>query len=132
MVQGRSAPGGCHLAPVLIREVPPAHPLMQEEIFGPVAGMVAFDDEAQALELANHSRYGLQATVWTRDMARAQRLSRRIRAGTVIVHTVARPSPGHVSGAGAEPVKMSGFGAEGGRAGLLAYSRLRHLQFNLG
>jgi len=131
-VSGRAAHGPCHVAPTVLRDMPNSHPLMQEEIFGPVAGMVAFDDEAQALELANHSRYGLQATVWTRDLARAQRLSRRIRAGTVIVHTVARPSPGHVSGAGAEPVKMSGFGAEGGRAGLLAYSRLRHLQFNLG
>jgi len=132
MVRGQAWPGGCHLAPTLIREVPNGHRLMQEEIFGPVAGMVPFDDEAQALQLANQSRYGLQATVWTRDIARAQRLSRRLQAGTVLVNAAASPAPGLVSGAGAEPVKMSGFGAEGGRAGLLAYTRLRNVQFNLG
>ena len=132
MVRGQACEGGCHLAPTLIRQVPNDHPLMQEEIFGPVAGMVPFADEAQALLLANESRYGLQATVWTRDVARGQRLARRLRAGTVVVNAVAQPSPGLVGGGGAEPVKMSGFGPEGGRAGLLAYTRLRSVQFNLG
>ena len=131
-VSGHAADGFCHVAPTLLRDLPHRHPLMQEEIFGPVAGVVPFDDEAEALRLANDSRYGLQATVWTRDTAQAQRLTQRLHAGTVVVHATPRPQPAQVSGQGAEPVKMSGFGPEGGVSGLLAYTRLRSVVFNLG
>jgi len=131
-VAGRAADGFCHVAPTLLRDLPHSHPLMQEEIFGPVAGVVPFDDEAEALRLANDSRYGLQATVWTRDSAQARRLAVRLQAGSVVVNATAAPPPSRVSGLGAEPVKMSGFGPEGGVAGLLAYTRLRSVVFNLG
>lgn len=131
-VSGQAAAGPCHVAPTLLRDLPHRHPLMQEEIFGPVAGLVPFDDEAQALRMANDTRYGLHATVWTRDLAQAQRLSLQLHAGTVVVNTTARPGPSHATGVGAEPVKMSGFGPEGGSAGLLAYTRLRSVLFNLG
>ena len=131
-VSGRAAPGFCHVAPTLLRELPHRHALMQEEIFGPVAGVVPFDDEAEALRLANDSRYGLQATVWTRDTSQAQRLASRLHAGSVVVNATVNPAPSGVTGVGAEPVKMSGFGPEGGVAGLLAYTRLRSVVFNLG
>ena len=129
---GQAHAGECHVAPVVLRDVPADHALMQEEIFGPVGCVAPFDDEADALRLANHSRYGLQATLWTRDAAQAQRLARRVQAGNVVVNTVASPQPGRVNGAGAEPVGMSGFGAEGGVEGLLAYTRLRSVVYTQG
>jgi acyl-CoA reductase-like NAD-dependent aldehyde dehydrogenase len=116
----------------LLRDLPHSHPLMQEEIFGPVAGVIPFDDEAEALHLANDSRYGLSATVWTRDIAQARRLALQLQAGSVQVNASASPPPSNVTGLGAEPVKMSGFGPEGGMGGLLAYTRLRSVVFNLG
>jgi acyl-CoA reductase-like NAD-dependent aldehyde dehydrogenase len=130
-VGGRAAEGFCHVAPTLLRDLPHRHPLMQEEIFGPVAGVVAFDGEAEALRLANDTRYGLQATVWTRDTAQAQRLALQLQAGSVVVNATATSAPSGVSGLGAEPVKMSGFGPGGGVAGLLACTRLRSVVFNL-
>ena len=132
MASGRAASGFCHVAPTLLRDLPHSHPLMQEEIFGPVAGVVPFDDEAEALRLANDSRYGLQAKVWTRDTAQARRLAFQLQAGSVVVNATASPAPSSVTGLGAEPVKMSGFGPEGGVGGLLAYTRLRSVVFNLG
>jgi acyl-CoA reductase-like NAD-dependent aldehyde dehydrogenase len=131
-VSGRADDGFCHVAPTLLRDLPHSHPLMQEEIFGPVAGVVPFDDETEALRLANDSRYGLSATVWTRDTAQARRLALRLQAGSVQVNATVSPSPSNVTGLGAEPVKMSGFGPEGGVGGLLAYTRLRSVVFNLG
>jgi len=131
-VDGRAAEGYCHVAPTLLRDLPHSHPLMQEEIFGPVAGVVPFDDEADAVRLANDSRYGLQARVWTRDSAQARRLAYQLQAGSVEVHATAAPPHSSVAGLGAEPVKMSGFGPEGGVGGLLAYTRLRSFVFHLG
>mgnify|MGYP006280986199 CR=1 FL=1 len=131
-VSGYAADGFCHVAPMLLRDLPHRHLLMQAAIFGPVAGVVPFDDEAEAVRLANDTRYGLQATVWTRDTAQAQRLALRLQAGTVVVNAKAAPAPSDITGLGAEPVKMSGFGPEGGVAGLLAYTRLRSVVFNLG
>lgn len=131
-VSGSAAEGFCHVAPTLLRDLPHIHPLMQEEIFGPVAGVVPFDDEAEALRLANDSRYGLHAKVWTRDTAQARRLALQLQVGSIEVNAAVSPSPSNVTGLGAEPVKMSGFGPEGGMGGLLAYTRLRSVVFNLG
>src|SRR6185437_4213627 len=73
-------------APTLFTDVPAEHRIAQEEIFGPVLAALPFDDEAQALTLANGTRYGLVAGVWTRDGARQLRLARRLRAGQVFIN----------------------------------------------
>jgi len=130
--RGVAAEGPCHMAPLLLRDVPPDHPLMQEEIFGPVAGVCVFGDAQQALQIANGTRYGLSATVWTADAARGARLAQGLRAGSVTVNTVASPDSTRVVGRAAEPVGLSGFGAEGGLPGLMAYTRQHHLTLNLG
>jgi aldehyde dehydrogenase (NAD+) len=80
--------------------------ICQEEIFGPVAVALAFDTDEEAVAIANDSRYGLAAGVWTRDLARAQRMMRDLRAGTVWVNTFRRMPPGLPF----EGVKDSGYG----------------------
>ncbi|MYN28709.1 aldehyde dehydrogenase family protein [Duganella levis] len=125
------AMGGCHYRPTLVAEVPHSHPFMQEEIFGPVAGILPFDSPEQALHLANDCQFGLAATLWTRDFYLANQMARRVHGGPVTVNAVARPAPGFVTGASVEPARVSGFGSEGGMAGLLAYTRAKNVQFRL-
>ena len=123
--------GPGHYRPTLFADVEPSHSLMQEEIFGPVAGVVPFDTPDEALAIANGTRYGLSATLWTRDFSLGHRLARQVRGGPVVVNAVASPRPSFVVGASMEPTGASGFGVEGGAAGLLAYTRAKSVQFRL-
>lgn len=75
--------GGYYLEPTIINDVDNASKIAQEEIFGPVLTVSSFDTEAQALELANDTVYGLGAGVWTANLARAHRMTRDMRAGMV-------------------------------------------------
>jgi acyl-CoA reductase-like NAD-dependent aldehyde dehydrogenase len=125
------AAGLCHYRPTLFADLSHDHPLMQEEVFGPVASMIAFDDPEQALRLANDCRYGLSATLWTRDFRLANRLARQVRGGLITVNAVAAPGQSFVTGTSIEPTSASGFGVEGGTAGLLAYTRAKSVHFRL-
>jgi acyl-CoA reductase-like NAD-dependent aldehyde dehydrogenase len=89
----------------------------QEEVFGPVVAAIPFEDEDDAVRIANDSRYGLFATVWTRDPARGHRLAQRLQAGQVGVNTPFTARPGVPFGG----YKQSGFGRELGLEALDAY-----------
>lgn len=116
--------GGFYVAPVIFADVAPDHTIAQEEIFGPVLSTLTFRDDEEAVRIANGTIYGLSAILWTRDLARAHRVSQSIDAGWIIVNATARPSggpgPGVVSIGGH---KQSGIGVEGGIDGLRAYTR---------
>ena len=86
--QARKDSGGSYIEPTVFTGVTNAMKIAQEEIFGPVVVAVAFKDEADAVRIANDSIYGLQANLWTRDVSRAHKLSRKLKAGTVVVNNV--------------------------------------------
>jgi aldehyde dehydrogenase (NAD+) len=114
--------GGFYVPPTLVADVNPAHRLAQEEIFGPVQAVIPFDDEAQALDIANGTAFGLVAGVWTRDGGRALRLARRLQCGQVFINN-------YGAGGGIElpfgGVKHSGHGREKGFEALYGFSSLK-------
>jgi aldehyde dehydrogenase (NAD+) len=112
-------PAGCFYPPTLITGLSTAHPLMQEEIFGPVLVSTTFRTPAEAVDLANNSRYGLAASVWTENLNLALDVAPKLRAGVVWVNATNLFD----AAAGFGGVRESGFGREGGWEGLMAYLR---------
>ena len=114
--------GGCYVAPTLVAGVDATHRIAQEEIFGPVQAVIPFDDEAQALQIANGTAFGLVAGVWTRDGSRALRLARKLHCGQVFINN-------YGAGGGIElpfgGVKHSGHGREKGFEALYGFSTLK-------
>lgn len=110
-----------HLPATILADVPPDARLWQEELFGPVIVIEPFDDEAQAVRMANDSRFGLSASVWSRDERRAEQLAARIDVGSVLIND-------HLSTYGISQVgwtgrKASGFGVGRSRFGLWEVTR---------
>jgi acyl-CoA reductase-like NAD-dependent aldehyde dehydrogenase len=99
---------GAFYPPTVLAKVDNAMKVAQEEIFGPVVTVIPFEDEKDAARIANDSRYGLMATVWTGDPARGHRLARKIKAGTVGINMPYTAFPGIPFGG----YKQSGFGRE--------------------
>ncbi len=110
---------GCFYPPTLITGLAPSDPLMQEEIFGPVLVSTTFRTPAEAVSLANNSRYGLAATVWTENVNLALDVAPKLAAGVVWVNATNLFD----AAAGFGGVRESGFGREGGWEGLSAYTR---------
>jgi len=93
----------------------------REEVFGPVLGVMPFDDEDAVIELANDNRYGLAASLWTNDLSKAMNLVPRIEAGTVWINAHVLLDPAMPFGG----VKQSGIGREFGRAVIEAFTELK-------
>ncbi len=106
---GEPAEGkGAFYPPTVLAKVDNQMKVAQEEIFGPVVTIIPFEDEKDAIRIANDSRYGLMSTVWTGDPARGHRLARKIKAGTVGINMPYTAFPGIPFGG----YKQSGFGRE--------------------
>ncbi len=110
---------GCFYPPTLISGLSVSDPLMQEEIFGPVLVSTTFRTPSEAVELANNTRYGLAATVWTENVNLALDIAPKLAAGVVWVNATNLFD----AAAGFGGVRESGFGREGGWEGLRAYTR---------
>lgn len=125
LVCGGQRPAACargfFFEPTIVASPRNDTPSMADELFGPVLTVMPFDGEADALGLANDSRYGLASGLFTRDLARAHRMIRRIRAGIVWVNTYRAVSPMAPFGG----YGQSGLGREGGLESILDYSRTK-------
>lgn len=112
-------PDGCFFPPSLMLEVAPANPCFTEEIFGPVAVLTTFRTPDDAVELANNTRYGLAASIWTENLTLALDMAARIKAGVVWINATNLFDANAPFGG----MRESGFGREGARAGMAAYLR---------
>jgi aldehyde dehydrogenase (NAD+) len=108
---------GSYFAPSYFVGVNTASTVMQEEIFGPVAAVMTFRTPDEAAQLANHTRYGLAATIWSEDINQALDAAARMKAGVVWINSTNLFD----AAAGFGGYRESGFGREGGREGLYEY-----------
>lgn len=120
---GRPARPGFYYEPTVLVDVDPAAAILREEIFGPVAPIVVFDDELEAIELANDTEFGLVSYVYTKDLARGLRISEALETGMVGLNRGLVSDPAAPFGG----VKQSGIGREGGHEGMLDYLESKYI-----
>jgi succinate-semialdehyde dehydrogenase/glutarate-semialdehyde dehydrogenase len=114
---------GCYYDPTVLVDVPADSAILREEIFGPVAPIVVFTDEADAIRFANDTEYGLVAYVYTGDLARGLRVSEALESGMIGLNRGLISDPAAPFGG----VKQSGIGREGGHEGLLDYTESKYI-----
>jgi aldehyde dehydrogenase (NAD+) len=112
---------GYYLQPTVFADVDPTSELAQTEVFGPVLSIIPFDDDDQAIEIANGTPYGLSGYVFTRDLRRAHRVAEELETGEVLINGAinlgcTRPFGG---------IGISGMGKEGGRQGLEEFLQIK-------
>lgn len=124
LVGGEILPGpGYFYAPTLLDQVQPGMPAYEEELFGPVAAVIRVRDEAEALRVANDSRFGLGGSVWTGDQARGEAFARRLACGCAFVNAMVKSDPRLPFGG----IKASGYGRELSLAGIREFVNIQSL-----
>jgi succinate-semialdehyde dehydrogenase/glutarate-semialdehyde dehydrogenase len=123
---GKRLKEGCLiLEPTIIVDLPIDAPINDEELFGPVIPVFRFKTEEQALEMANHTRFGLGASVWTGDRDRADRMARGIQSGTVAINGMVKSEPGLPFGG----IKASGYGRELSDIGMKEFLNIKTVSY---
>lgn len=124
LLNGRMPAGpGCYYPPTILDRVPVHSPAWREELFGPAATIISVATEAQAIAAANATRYGLAASVWTRDVSRGRRIADAIESGMCFVNRIPASDPRLPFGG----VKQSGFGRELSESGLHEFTNINSL-----
>jgi len=116
---------GFFYKPTILTNVKPDMRIAKEETFGPVAPITIVENESEAVRLANESEFGLGASIWTKDLEKADKMSRRIESGIVSVNNVVISDPRIPFGG----IKHSGFGRELSRYGMLEFVNLKSVRF---
>lgn len=128
VLTGGASTGGCFVTPTILKNPPLDSEVWKEEIFGPVLCVRAFETEDEAIQLANASKYGLSSCVYTRDIPRALRLSKRLQAAGVAINSNHQPEYDVPLGGW----KQSGNGSyEGGHAALMGYLQAKTILLNM-
>jgi acyl-CoA reductase-like NAD-dependent aldehyde dehydrogenase len=116
---------GFFYPPTVLKNVSPSMRIAREEVFGPIAPVIVSEDETEAMKIANDSKYGLGASIWTQDLDKAERLSRVVESGIVTVNNVVISDPRVPFGG----IKNSGFGRELSRYGMLEFVNIKSVRF---
>ncbi|MBA4436537.1 MAG: NAD-dependent succinate-semialdehyde dehydrogenase [Nitrosopumilus sp.] len=116
---------GYFYKPTILTKITPDMRIAKEETFGPVAPITIVENESDAIKMANDSEFGLGASIWTKDLAKADKMSRRIESGIVSVNNVVISDPRIPFGG----IKHSGFGRELSRYGMLEFVNLKSVRF---
>ncbi|PRZ44173.1 aldehyde dehydrogenase (NAD+) [Antricoccus suffuscus] len=126
-LDGAGLGNGLFVRPTVFGDVSNTSPLAREEIFGPVLSAIPFEDDEEAIAIANDSNYGLASGIWTNDLTRAHKVARRLRAGTVWVNTY-RASAAQAPFGG---TRQSGYGRERGLEALQEYLTTKNVMIDL-
>ena len=124
-VSSSSSRRGYFYRPTIIKNVLPEMEIAQEEVFGPVAPIITANDEKEAIMIANDSKFGLGASIWTQDLEKAERFSAMVESGIVTVNSMVVSDPRVPFGG----VKNSGFGRELSRYGMLEFVNIKSVRF---
>jgi acyl-CoA reductase-like NAD-dependent aldehyde dehydrogenase len=116
---------GYFFRPTIFDKVLPEMEIAQEEVFGPIAPIITADNEEDAMKIANCSKFGLGASIWTQDLEKAQRLSELVESGIVTVNSMVISDPRVPFGG----IKNSGFGRELSRFGMLEFVNIKSVRF---
>jgi succinate-semialdehyde dehydrogenase/glutarate-semialdehyde dehydrogenase/succinyl-CoA reductase len=116
---------GYFYRPTILKNVLPGMEIAQEEVFGPVAPIITANDDQEAIKIANDSKFGLGASIWTQDLEKAERFSAMIESGIVTVNSMVVSDPRVPFGG----IKNSGFGRELSRYGMLEFVNIKSVRF---
>ncbi len=116
---------GFFYRPTIMNKVSPKMEVATEEVFGPIAPVITVEEEKDAIKVANNSKYGLGASIWTQDLEKAEKISRSIESGIVTVNNVVISDPRVPFGG----IKNSGFGRELSRYGMLEFVNVKSIRF---
>jgi len=117
---------GYFFLPTVVANVKKGMPLYDEEVFGPVLSVISFRNEAEAVEIANDTRYGLGASIFTSDIKKAKRIIPLIDAGNVCVNDMVKSDPRAPFGG----IKRSGYGRELAQYGIKEFVNIKNIWFN--